>query len=105
MAASRHAAPDSSPAIVWFRDDLRLADNPALAAAATSHRPIICVYVQDEASAGLRPLGGAARWWLAGSLRALDLSLRERGGSLVFARGAADAVIPDLVSKSRARAP
>jgi deoxyribodipyrimidine photo-lyase len=51
------------PALCWFRDDLRLADNPALAAACASGRPVICVYVLDEASSGLRRLGGAACWW------------------------------------------
>ena len=48
------------PVIVWFRDDLRLADNPALNAAASSGRKIICIFLHDEESAGVRPLGGAA---------------------------------------------
>ena len=65
------------PAIVWFRDDLRLADHPALHAAAKTGAPVVCLYVLDEQSAALkppeaRPLGGATRWWLAQSLRALD---------------------------------
>jgi len=64
----------SNPCIVWFRDDLRLADNPALAAAVRVRSPVLCLYVLDEES--VRPLGGAARWWLAGSLRALDQELQ-----------------------------
>jgi len=48
------------PAIVWFRDDLRLADNPALHAAAHSHRPLVCIYIHDEQTRGLRCAGSAA---------------------------------------------
>ena len=45
----------SSPSIVWFRDDLRLADNPALRAAIDRGEPIIGLYVLDEESDGIRP--------------------------------------------------
>ena len=51
----------TSPSIVWFRDDLRLADNPALRAAVERDEPIIALFVLDEESPGIRPLGGAAR--------------------------------------------
>ena len=69
------------PCIVWFRDDLRLSDHPALHAASKTGAPVICLYVLDEQSRALkapeaRPPGGAARWWLAQSLRALNESLR-----------------------------
>lgn len=84
----------TAPAIVWFRDDLRLADNPALYAAAG--RPVIALFVQDEESDGLRPLGGAARWWLHGALGALDEALRARGGRLLILHGAAAATIERL---------
>jgi len=90
------------PAIVWFRDDLRVADNPALAAAAESGRPVVCVFVLDEESAGLRPLGAASRWWLSGSLRALAAALEKRGARLTLRRGAAMRVIPALVSEAAA---
>src|SRR5262245_230549 len=87
------------PGIVWFRDDLRLADNPALAAAVRARGPVLCLYVLDGESAGVRPLGGAARWWLAGSLRALDRGLRGIGGRLVLRRGAAAGVVPALATE------
>ena len=45
---------------------------------------------------GIRPLGGAARWWLAQSLRALQASLRKRGASLVLRKGSAPEVIAAL---------
>lgn len=75
-----------APAVVWFRDDLRVSDHPALMRAAESGRPVIGVYVFDERAGG-RPLGGAARWWLHGSLRALGAALAALGGTLALLRG------------------
>ena len=94
--------PSPRPIIVWFRDDLRLSDHPALHAAAQTGAPLICLYVLDEAAG--RPLGGAARWWLAQSLRALGQSLTAIGGSLVLRRGPAARIIPDLARESGAGA-
>jgi len=90
------AARDTRPAptIVWFRDDLRLSDHPALSAAAKTGAPLVCLYVLDEHSAGLRSFGGASRWWLAQSLRALDEMLRKHGQRLVLRRGAAARIVP-----------
>ncbi|MBN3821806.1 deoxyribodipyrimidine photo-lyase, partial [Paraburkholderia sp. Se-20369] len=62
------AVPSVAPAIVWFRDDLRLTDHPALTRAVQSGRPLVCVYVRDTGDGAGRPLGGAANWWLHGSL-------------------------------------
>lgn len=92
------------PALFWFRDDLRLADNAGLAAAVTAGRPVVCVFVLDEESPGVRPLGGALRWWLDKSLRALMASIAERGGRLVLRRGPAADVIDQLVTETHAAA-
>ena len=70
----------------WFRDDLRLADNPALTCAAESDA-VLCLYILDEDGAR-RPLGGAARWWLSRSLAALSAALARKGGRLDILRGA-----------------
>lgn len=95
----------ASPRIVWFRDDLRLTDHPALHAASGSGAPVICLYVLDEIShAQLRPLGGAARWWLAQSLRALQASLTPLGSALVLRRGPAAKVIAALAQETGAEA-
>jgi deoxyribodipyrimidine photo-lyase len=88
-----------APAIVWFRDDQRLADNPALATAAQSRRPLVCLYVHDEESDGIRALGGAARWWLSGSLAALQQDLARRGGTLTILRGPAGETIEALAKE------
>jgi len=92
------------PSIVWFRDDLRLADNPALRAAIDRGEPIIALYVLDEESPGVRALGGAARWWLHHSLASLGDRLRERGATLVLRRGPAERIVRELVTDSAAGA-
>jgi deoxyribodipyrimidine photo-lyase len=74
-------------ALVLFRDDLRLDDNPALAEAAAGGRPVVALFVLDEVSPGIRPLGGAAKWWLGRSLAALRAELAGRGVRLVARRG------------------
>lgn len=84
------------PVLVWFRDDLRLGDNPALQAAAKTGRPVVALYVLDEDSAGLRDLGGATRWWLAGSLRALKSALAKGQVPLILRRGPAARVVPEV---------
>ncbi|OPF93758.1 Deoxyribodipyrimidine photo-lyase [Rhodopseudomonas palustris] len=94
----------SRPLIVWFRDDLRLADHPALHAAAQSGAPVLCVYVLDEVSDDVRALGGAVRWWLAQSLRALESELRALGGALILRRGPTAAVLAELAQQHDAAA-
>jgi deoxyribodipyrimidine photolyase len=87
------------PHIVWFRDDLRLSDHPALTAAAQSGAGVICLCVFDQHSLALGPpraraLGGAARWWLAQSLKALGAGLNALGAPLVLRKGpAADVIV------------
>ncbi len=76
-----------SPTIVWFRQDLRLRDNPALAEAIARGRPILPLYILDPAGEGDWPPGGASRWWLHRSLASLDLALRERDSRLLLAGG------------------
>ena len=90
--------------VVWLRDDLRIADNPALRSATDRSGPVTVVYVLDEQSDGIRPFGAAARWWLHQSLSALDADLREYGSRLVLRRGPAAEVIPALVQESGADA-
>lgn len=93
-----------SPSIVWFRDDLRLADHPALRAALDRGEPVIGLYVLDEVSDGIRPLGGAARWWLHHSLASLAERLAERGSRLILRQGPADRVVREVVTDAGAGA-
>lgn len=93
-----------TPSVVWFRDDLRLDDNPALQAAVTRGAPVVAVYILDEVSDGIRPHGGAARWWLHQSLRSLAAGLDSLGARLVLRRGPAEDVLRGLVGETDAEA-
>jgi deoxyribodipyrimidine photo-lyase len=85
------------PSIVWLRDDLRTADNPALRAAADDGAAV-ALYVLDEESPGIRPLGGASRWWLHHSLITLRDDLASLGVPLVLRRGPAAEVVPETAT-------
>lgn len=87
------------PVIVWFRQDLRLADNPALRAAAASGAPLICLFVLDDHAPGDWTWGGASRWWLHHSLASLDKSL---GGKLVLRRGDGAKIVKSLAKDTGA---
>jgi deoxyribodipyrimidine photo-lyase len=89
------------PSIVWLRDDLRLDDQPTLAAAAG--RPVLVIYVHDEESEGLRQLGGASKWWLAHSLASLAGDLAAIGGRLDVLSGRAEAIVPAIAQASGAQ--
>ena len=93
---ARHWRCPIKPVIVWFRHDLRLADQPAIRAAADSGAPVICVYVFDEESEGLRPLGGASRWWLHHSLASLKADIEQAGARLHILRGPAGELVPAI---------
>lgn len=88
-----------APAIVWLRQDLRLADNPALHAAHQSKRQLVLLYVLDDETPGHWRLGGASRWWLHKSLEALGADISKRGGALVLRKGTAEAVLPKLIKE------
>lgn len=88
-----------TPVILWFRNDLRLADHPALQAALATGRPVVPIYVLDDEAAGSWAMGGAARWWLHHSLSALAESLRARGSFLVLRRGRSEEILPFLAAE------
>ena len=72
-----------STSLVWLRDDLRLADNPALDAAARAGDRAAVLYVLDDESPEIRPIGAASRWWLHHSLRQLQQDLDMTSTSLM----------------------
>ncbi|SDL94640.1 cryptochrome/photolyase family protein [Maricaulis salignorans] len=83
-------------ALVWFRRDLRLADNPALHAAIETGRPLILVFIdQRDRALGTAP-GEAADWWLHGSLASLARDITAAGGRLSLLRGDPAELIPGL---------
>lgn len=91
-----------TPTVVWLRDDLRVADNPALHWAVQRDGPVVVVYVLDDESPEIRPIGSASRWWLHQSLTALAAELESLGGALTLRRGPAREVLPALVTETGA---
>ncbi len=73
-----------STAIVWFRRDLRLGDNPALSYALEKHDQIIPLYLHTPDDAGQWQEGEASQWWLHHSLNALQQDLRQLGSELII---------------------
>ena len=74
-------------AIVWFRRDLRLADNPALRHALERHERVLPVYIHAPDEEAPWAPGGAARWWLHHSLEALSAALARAGAPLLLRQG------------------
>ncbi|MFV0624494.1 cryptochrome/photolyase family protein [Sphingomonas sp. ac-8] len=91
----------SSPSIVWFRQDLRLADQAAFAAAAADG-PVLAVYVLDDAAPGDWRIGAAQRWWLHHSLASLGEALAALGVPLVLRRGPAAATLAAIARETGA---
>lgn len=90
----------SAPVIIWLRQDLRLADNPALCEA--TGRPVIPLFIWDETAP--HPPGAASRWWLYHSLTALAAALQKRGSRLVVRRGIAAEQLNAVIAESGAEA-
>jgi len=91
----------AAPVILWFRRDLRLADNPALTQAVATGRPVIPLYILDEAGEG-RPRGAASLWWLDKSLRALSATLADTGAPLILRRGDSEGELRRLIDQTGA---
>lgn len=85
--------------LMWFRNDLRLTDNPALRAAAARGAVVPVFVLEDESEAGRWTAGGASRWWLHHSLAALARDLAARGLPLILRRGPAHRTIPALMAE------
>lgn len=82
-----------SPAIIWFRKDLRLWDNPALTQGAEF--PIISLFILDDEDP-YNP-GGASQWWLHKSLISLQNSLNAYGLKLILRRGAPLKILEEII--------
>jgi len=93
---------DEAPTIVWFRQDLRLQDNAALAAAVDAGATVIPLFIWAPDEAGDWAPGAASRWWLHKSLQDLERSWKQLGGRLLLRRGDSLAVLRDVVEKSGA---
>ena len=105
FTSSRSSAPDSvagqspPPSLVWFREDLRLRDNPAFTWA-VNRGPVIGIFIhEDPEVTGVRPLGAAAAWFQREAVRCLHTQLAAYGIPLLLATGDPREIIPSLASQ------
>ncbi len=89
-------------AIVWLRQDLRLADNAALWQASQICQHIIPVFIDDPTPGTVSQVGAASRVWLHHSLHSLATDLQARGSRLLLRRGAALSVLEQLITETGA---
>ena len=81
--------------IMWFRQDLRLNDNPALIEANNSGIKILPVYILDDVNSSNWKIGSASRWWLNESLKKLNDSLNN---NLCFMNGDSIKCLSNLIN-------
>ena len=94
---------NNTAGIVWFRQDLRLKDQPALDAAARLGAPVVPVFIWSPAEEQPWPPGEASRWWLHQSLDALAMALEKRGSRLLLRRGPVAGALAALARETGAR--
>lgn len=89
----------SGAAIVWFRQDLRLADNPALSAAVQSGQPILPVFIWPSKPDGDWAPGAASRWWLHHALVDFKAQLKAIGSDVLILSGEPAQILTELVTE------
>lgn len=93
-----------STALVLFRRDLRLLDNPALTAACENHTHVLPVYIHEPKQDGEWAAGAASRWWLHHSLAALQAQLHSHHAGLHLTQGNTLGSLQKLIADSGAEA-
>jgi len=94
----------NKPAILWFRIDLRLGDNPALQASIRHGGPVIPVYIHAPDEEKPWQTGAASQWWLHQSLASLDAQLRRHGSRLIVRTGSTLDTLQHLIKETGADA-
>lgn len=89
--------------LVWFRQDLRLADNPALHAAVETGLPVVPVYIGDTQAEGSWAIGAADRVWFHHSLQALSQGLKSIQSQLILQAGHTETQLLALAQQAQAR--
>lgn len=88
--------------IVWFRQDLRLADNPALVAACKDCDQVLLLFIDDPTDQTISQVGSASRVWLHHSLQALQQSLQGKETLLHLFHGDSQSVLEKVVADTGA---
>lgn len=92
------------PSIVWFQQDLRIEDQPALSLAIQKGGPVIPLYIWSPEEEDEWALGGASRWWLHHSLASLQRELKSIGLDLILKHSSSWKAIKEIVLKTGADA-
>ncbi len=95
---------NKASALVWFRNDLRLADNPALLNAISSYSYIVPVFIYAPQEEGNWSPGAASRWWLHHSLAALSESLTQMHMQLIIQQGSVPKILLAIAQEVFAKA-
>lgn len=88
-------------ALVWFRQDLRLSDNPAFFEACAAYDKVIPIYIFDDKNS---VLGGAQAWWLHHSLTALCKAVAQHGLKLILRKGNPLEILSELINTAAIKA-
>ncbi len=93
-----------APTLVWFRQDLRIADNPALAYASQKAAPVIPIFLWTPQEEGQWNYGEASQWWLHHSLTQLKKVIKQHYDlDLVIRKGESSLeLLQELVAETQA---
>jgi deoxyribodipyrimidine photo-lyase len=91
------------PVIHWFRRDLRLTDNTALAAACKTGE-VVLLYIASGWKTHHGWTGAPRQEFLCGCLRSLSQNIEAVGGRLIVRRGRADDELEKLARETKASA-
>ena len=89
-------------ALVCFRNDFRLLDNPALFEAVRLKKKVIPVFIYDPSAFGDWDLGGASKWWLHQSIKDIQKQVASLGGRLILRKGSTASIMRELVESTQA---
>ena len=88
-------------ALVCFRNDFRLLDNPALFEAVRLKKKVIPVFIYDPSAFGDWDLGGASKWWLHQSIKDIQKQVASLGGRLILRKGSTASIMRELVESTQ----
>lgn len=98
LSNAPHSQTENAPAIIWFRDDLRLADNPALEFATARNRAIIPIFIFETNIPKHAQLGGAQKWMLHFALKSFGSNIESLGAELIIRKGDPGQILQEFVA-------
>ncbi len=89
--------------LIWFRQDLRISDNPALFEAIKNSKSVTAIYIlDDKKNSKIRKLGGASKWWLHYSLKDLAENLSKNYNiNLIIRKGNAKEILAKITQENQ----